>query len=304
MSPARPKPARLVLKVDVDTLVGLERGVPRLLEIFDGLGVSASFFVAMGPDHSGRALRRLVRPGFLAKQLRSGATGAYGLRTMLYGVLLPGPVIARSAPGRLREVLAAGHELGLHGWDHVFWHDRLRGLEPGRVRVELARARNLFADLTGLEPAAFAAPGWQIDDKAFLALESLGITHASCTRGAHPFRPVVAGRALGLLELPTTLPTLDELMGRGEDPARAARRLAELVRPGLNVFTLHAEVEGRALAGELEGLLRRLQGRGVEFPRLVDAARQEAEGAPAGRAGWGRVAERAYEVALQEEAGA
>lgn len=302
MSPARPETARLVLKVDVDTQVGLVRGVPRLLELLDRLGHRASFYVAMGPDHSGRALRRLVRPGFLAKQLRSGAAGAYGLKTMLYGLALPGPNIARSAPDKLRAVLAAGHELGLHGWDHVFWHDRLRGLEPGRVRVELVRAWALFRELTGLEPASFAAPGWQADDKAFLALEGLGLSHVSCTRGRFPFRPVAGGRALRLLELPTTLPSLDELLAAGVAPERAAGRLAGLVGPGLNVFTLHAEVEGRAFRGVLEELLRRLADRGVSLVRLVDAARQEAGRAPAGRAVWGRLPGRAYQVALQEAA--
>jgi peptidoglycan/xylan/chitin deacetylase (PgdA/CDA1 family) len=302
MSPARPETARLVLKVDVDTQVGLVRGVPRLLELLDRLGHRASFYVAMGPDHSGRALRRLVRPGFLAKQLRSGAAGAYGLKTMLYGLALPGPNIARSAPDRLRAVLAAGHELGLHGWDHVFWHDRLRGLEPGRVRVELVRAWALFRELTGLEPASFAAPGWQADDKAFLALEGLGLSHVSCTRGRFPFRPVAGGRALRLLELPTTLPSLDELLAAGVAPERAAGRLAGLVGPGLNVCTLHAEVEGRAFRGVLEELLRRLADRGVSLVRLVDAARQEVGRAPAGRAVWGRLPGRAYQVALQEAA--
>jgi peptidoglycan/xylan/chitin deacetylase (PgdA/CDA1 family) len=302
MSPARPETARLVLKVDVDTQVGLVRGVPRLLELLDRLGHRASFYVAMGPDNSGRALRRLVRPGFLAKQLRSGAAGAYGLKTMLYGLALPGPNIARSAPDRLRAVLAAGHELGLHGWDHVFWHDRLRGLEPGRVRVELVRAWALFRELTGLEPASFAAPGWQADDKAFLALEGLGLSHVSCTRGRFPFRPVAGGRMLRLLELPTTLPSLDELLAAGVAPERAAGRLAGLVGPGLNVFTLHAEVEGRAFRGVLEELLRRLADRGVSLVRLVDAARQEAGRAPAGRAAWGRLPGRAYQVALQEAA--
>ena len=37
-------------------------------------GVPASFFVAMGPDHSGRAIRRLfTHKGFLQKMLRTGA---------------------------------------------------------------------------------------------------------------------------------------------------------------------------------------------------------------------------------------
>ncbi len=294
---------RLVLKVDVDTRVGLREGVPRLLDLMAELGLKASFFISMGPDHSGRALKRLFRPGFLKKQLKSGAAGAYGPVTMMYGLLLPGPIIARSAPGIINRCLAAGHEAGLHGWDHVFWHDRLRGLAPERVRMELGQAFNLFYEITGFTPASFAAPGWQITDQALLALEELGISHVSCTRGRSPFRPLVKGRALRLIELPTTLPSLDEVLALpGLDQGRAAGHLAGLVEPGrLNVFTLHAEVEGRAFLPVFREFCQRLQGQGVGFPRLVDAALEMA-GAPAERVAWGPVAGRAYEVAWQASA--
>ncbi|MCF8031757.1 MAG: polysaccharide deacetylase family protein [Desulfarculaceae bacterium] len=295
-------PTRLVLKVDIDTKVGLQEGVPRLLDIFARAGVKASIFVAMGPDHSGRALARLVKPGFLQKQLRSGAAGAYGLTTMLYGVALPGPIIAQTAPHLFREIMTQGHEAGLHGWDHVFWHDRMRHLPPSRLRSHLGRAWRLFKQITGQAPAAFASPGWQITPDGYAALAAMGITHASCVRGAAPFRPLKHGRALPLVELPTTMPTLDEVLGRGGvDLDNAAAHLAGQVRPGeLNVFTLHGEVEGRAQAPVLRELIDRLQDQGVVFQRLVDAARDAAAAPlPVGGLEWGSVAGRAGEVAFQ-----
>jgi undecaprenyl phosphate-alpha-L-ara4FN deformylase len=293
---------RLVLKVDVDTKVGLNEGVPRLMDIFARAGVQASFFIAMGPDHSGRALARLVKPGFLRKQLRSGAAGAYGITTMLYGVLLPGPIIAQSAPELFGELMAQGHEVGLHGWDHVFWHDRMRHLPATRIRSHLGRAWRLYKQITGMAPKTFASPGWQITPMAYQALADMGITHVSCARGRRPFRPLVEGRALPLVELPTTLPTLDEILGRdGVTLDTAAAWLADQVRPGeLNVYTLHGEVEGRAQAPVLEGIIARLQDRGVSFPRLVDAAVQEASsGVPTDEVAWGRAPGRAGDVAWQ-----
>jgi peptidoglycan/xylan/chitin deacetylase (PgdA/CDA1 family) len=293
---------RLVLKVDIDTKVGFTEGVPRLMDIFAQSGVKASFFIAMGPDNSGRALGRLVKPGFLAKQLRSGAASAYGVTTMLYGVALPGPIIAEAAPGLFGGLMAAGHEVGLHGWDHVFWHDRMRRLPPQRLRAHLGRAWRLFRRITGQAPASFASPGWQITPDGFLALAAMGITHTSCTRGRCPFRPLAGGRALPLVELPTTLPTLDEVLGRdGVDQGNAAAHLAGRLAPGrLNVFTLHGEVEGRAQAPILREFIKRLQGEGVAFQRLVEAARQAASRPlPAGGTVWGPVPGRAGQVAWQ-----
>ena len=116
----------VALKVDVDTYAGTRDGVPNLLADLARFGAKATFYFSMGPDNSGKALRRIfTRKGFLKKQLRSGAPSAYSLKTMLYGVLLPAPMIAASFPGVLRETEQRGHEVGIHCWDHVKWHDYL-----------------------------------------------------------------------------------------------------------------------------------------------------------------------------------
>jgi undecaprenyl phosphate-alpha-L-ara4FN deformylase len=296
---------RLVLKVDVDTKVGLLDGTRRLADLLGELGLLASFYVAMGPDHSGRALKRIFRPGFLKKQMHSGAAAAYGPITMLYGLLLPGPIIADSAPGLLNRLINEGHEVGLHGWDHVYWHDRVRHLDPVRTRRQLERAAALFRRITGMAPASFASPGWQVNDAALMAMAAMGLTHVSCTRGQSPFRPRVAGRVLPLIELPTTMPSLDEVLGLPQvTPATAGRYLAGQVRPGrLNVFTLHGEVEGRQMAPVLRQFLTLLQERGVVFQRLVDAALQAAqEPLPAEGIAWSSVPNRAGELAFQPSA--
>ena len=126
--------ARLALKIDVDTHRGLGQGVERLLDCLGRRGITASFYVSMGPDNSGKAIRRLfTRPGFAGKMLRSNALRLYGIRTALSGTLLRAPQIARSFPGVLRRIVAEGHELGVHGYDHVYWHDRLLTLEASQV---------------------------------------------------------------------------------------------------------------------------------------------------------------------------
>ena len=68
---------QLALKVDVDTYVGMRDGVPALQRALDRRGIPASVYVSCGPDHSGRALRRVFKPGFLAKMLRTNAPGMY-----------------------------------------------------------------------------------------------------------------------------------------------------------------------------------------------------------------------------------
>jgi peptidoglycan/xylan/chitin deacetylase (PgdA/CDA1 family) len=299
-----PSLPQLALKVDVDTHVGMRDGVPALQRALDARGIRASFYVACGPDHSGRALRRIFKPGFLGKMLRTNAPGMYGWRTLLYGTLLPGPPIASAFPQHLRALTAAGHEIGVHGHDHVYWHDRLNGLDADATAAELRRGLEVFAALTGGRAAAFAAPGWQCTAHSLAAIDAASLRYHSCTRGRAPYRPRAGGRVFATPEIPTTWPTLDEVYGRVATDAGAltAFYLAAL-RPGLNVHTIHAEVEGLSLLPVFTTLLDALRER-VAFVRLIDVAAQlDPAALPICAVVDGTVAGRAGTVALQGAAG-
>src|SRR5216117_722180 len=61
---------KLALKVDVDTYRGTRRGVPRLVELLKKHGAGATFLFSLGPDHTGRAIKRVFRRGFVGKVSR------------------------------------------------------------------------------------------------------------------------------------------------------------------------------------------------------------------------------------------
>ena len=54
----------LAIKIDVDTDRGTRIGVPNLVALFDEFGVKATFLFSLGPDNTGRAIKRIFRPGF------------------------------------------------------------------------------------------------------------------------------------------------------------------------------------------------------------------------------------------------
>lgn len=249
--------ATIALKVDVDTLRGTQEGVPRLLDIFHRAGVRATFLFSVGPDHTGWALRRLFRPGFLAKVSRTSVVSHYGFRTLLYGVLLPGPDIGRAAAAEMRAVRDAGHECGIHAWDHVLWQDNVRFRAAAWTRTQMGLALARFQDVFGHPPSTHGAAGWQMNDAAFDQIDAWGMAYASDCRGTGPFIPTVRGRPLAHVQLPTSLPTLDELIGvDGADQHDATRALLERSDGDMNqVFTLHAELEGGTLAPTLVRLL-------------------------------------------------
>ena len=291
----------LGLKVDVCTYAGMRHGVPNLLRLLDRLAVRASFFVAVGPDHSGRAIRRVFRPGFLEKMRRTQAVSTYGWRTMLYGTLLPGPHIGRRCAGLLREIVATGHELAVHGYNHVRWQDCLPRLSPEEIDRELACAWETVADATGMRPRAFGAPGWQCTRVSFECEDRLGLGYHSDTRGRGPYYPVANGTAFRTLEIPTTLLTLDETWGRvGDDAESVQRWYLRQLQPGINVYTAHAEMEGRSFLPFLQGWLEKLLADGVTVRRLNEIAEQ-VRNAPRAVVQNGSVPGRAGTVAIQGE---
>src|SRR3954465_9149543 len=114
---------KLALKIDVDTYRGTREGVPRLVETLQKHGAGATFLFSLGLDNNGRAIKRVLRPGFMQKVSRTSVVEHYGLMTLMYGTVIPAPDIGRRCAAILRSVRDAGFEVGIHTWDHVKWQD-------------------------------------------------------------------------------------------------------------------------------------------------------------------------------------
>ena len=265
---------RLAIKIDVDTDRGTREGVPALRDLLASKGIPATFLFSLGPDNTGRAIRRIFRPGFFSKVSRTSVVSTYGLRTLMNGVVLPGPMIAKKNAAILRSVAAAGFETGIHCWDHVFWQDKLFSLSEARVAEEFGKACRAYEDLFGHAAKTAGSAGWQANAASLAAYDAANLDYATDVRGGAPFIPVADGRRFRTLQIPTTLPTLDELMGRPEYPAeRLADELLGRLTPGtLDVFTIHAEIEGMSMAQWFSAFLDRAKERGVSFVSLADEA--------------------------------
>jgi undecaprenyl phosphate-alpha-L-ara4FN deformylase len=280
--PGRPQ---LVLKIDVDTFRGTREGVPNLVRMLQAHGAHATFLFALGPDHTGRAMKRALRPGFFSKVSRTSVVEHYGIKTLLYGVLLPGPDIGREASIEMRAAHDAGFECGIHTWDHVAWQDGVRHRDADwtvrMMRDSAARYKRVF----GVPAHTHGAAGWQMNAAAFAEHDHVGYKYVSDGRaelqdnGAlvdpdmGPYR-IAPG---GAIQMPTTLPTLDELLGRDIDGVTltteniAAHLLTLTAAPQRDhVYTLHAELEGQKLAPIFEQLLSGWRAQGYALASMAD----------------------------------
>ena len=121
-------------------------------------GVGAKGHVALtfddGPDPGST-------PSFLA------TLGAHQVRATFF-LLGPRTAAARSLAA---EIAAAGHEIGVHGWDHRY--ATLRG--PRALHDDLARACDTIAEAAGIAPRLYRPPYGVLSAGSLLACHRLGL---------------------------------------------------------------------------------------------------------------------------------
>jgi undecaprenyl phosphate-alpha-L-ara4FN deformylase len=240
---------RIGLRCDVDFGIGLARGVPYLLDLFKKRNMRVTFYVTMGPDgfrqHSNRlgsaSYRKRIRrmnpmrmikafgPVYLARQAL-GFRGTVGL----------------SQPNVLRRVVAEGHELGVHGFDHYWWAENVFEADRNALKEDMDRGLNALKRSTGHDASAWASPNWRCSAASLNLLDEYGFPYGADTRGRSPFVPEVAGYSGRKPQLPISLPCLHEIADYKDTTDLAVIRdeFISHVRPGYNVWCIHDYYEG------------------------------------------------------------
>ena len=252
---------RIALKIDVDTYPGARYGVPALSDQLLRQQADATFFFTLGPDYSGC-------------ENRQSPARYYPFQSRLYGRYWPAPEIGKACADILRGVAAAGFEIGIHGWNRVFWERKIGEKNVQWAENDLFRACARYAELFSNKPQAHAAPGWLTLRHTLRLTQRLGLSYASDSRGCHPYIPVIDGEIVACPQIPTTLPTLDEILAvePGYTPEQAADRIVQLslAIPGDHVVTLRAELEGVKFASQTERMLSAWREAGCELVALRD----------------------------------
>ncbi len=259
------QPKKIIgLRIDVDTWRGTKRGVPNLLRILDKHHVKGTFYFSVGPDNMGRHLWRLLKPAFFWKMLRTNAAGLYGPEIILMGTLWPGLQIGKRLANVIKTTYDAGHEIGFHAWDHHREQAKIDRLSADEIEQILRKGSQLLDKICGAPPITSAAPGWRCTDNVLRAKSRLPFRFNSDCRGSAVFYPVIDDVVLPQPQIPVTMPTYDEALGRdGITEDNYNDFMISHLRPGkLNVLTIHAEAEGGKCLEMFDDYLRRVAEKG------------------------------------------
>ncbi|MFO0255547.1 MAG: polysaccharide deacetylase family protein [Betaproteobacteria bacterium] len=227
-----------------------------------------------------------------------------GIPTSWY---VPGHTL-ETYPEQCRQVFAAGHEIGHHGWTHR----SPAAMTPEQEEAELVRANDCIRDLTGQGARGYRSPAWDLSEHSADLLLKHGFVYDSSMMGDDytPYRvrrgdvielekPAVFGPETPLIEMPVSW-TLDDyphfefirtptwiLPGN----MNANKVLDNWVNDfvylrdhldwGVITYTFHPFVIGRGHRMlVLEKLIRTLKEGGAVFMKLEDAATEYAQRAP------------------------
>jgi peptidoglycan/xylan/chitin deacetylase (PgdA/CDA1 family) len=261
---------QLALKIDVHSLRGTRDGVPKLVDILQRHGAGATFYLTLGRD----------RPRWM-----------------------PSADIARRTSDLLRHVRDQGYETGVMAYEGWRWQHRIVDATGPWIEAQMKRAIDRYADVFGEPPKTHAATGWRMSAHALRLTQRLGFDYASDGRGHSPHLPVWNAELVRCPQLPTTLPTLDELIDAGDARVDSvAARLLEhtAAHVGDHVFTLSAEREGGKLAAVFEQLVVGWNAQGYKLVRLRDLYEAiDPFALPRCDVGWGNVPGRRHKLLVQ-----
>lgn len=190
----------------------------------------------------------------------------------------------------MKAIVAAGHEVGLHGWIH----ERNSQLDEATERALMTRALDTLERITGRRPVGMRTPSWDYSPSTITLARELGLLYdSSLMADDRPYEVVAAGQPTGIVELPvewilddapyfgmdrfsTIRPTMNQdevyAIWKGEFDVAYEER-------GLFILTMHPHIVGhRARAAMLDRLVAYMKSRpGVWFATHEQIARYVAE---------------------------
>ncbi len=197
-------------------------------------------------------------------------------------------------PDEVRGYIAAGHEVGIHGWIH----ERNQQLEPDIERDLAFRAADTLEKLTGVRPVGVRTPSWDFSGATLSIIRELGLRYdSSLMADDEPYEIVADGEPTGIVEIPVEwirddAPYFNMDRYTGARPYTPPRGVLTIWRDefdgayadrGLFQLTMHPHVIGhRSRIAVLEELIDHMNGHSdVWYATHADIAEYVMRAAPA-----------------------
>lgn len=265
----------IALKIDVDNLAAIELGVPRLSQLLLEHQCGATFFWSLGHEKNGtflwpaRGLKRFQGAGVQALNAR------FAWQALLRGSFLPAPALKKAAATALQSLQTVQFEHGVRPAENYLWQQHISRWSPSEAMNVLQNDVAQFTQWIGQKPVSFSAKAWQGHRGVYRAEQLAQFGFASDTRGKTPFFPVSNAEVSRCMQLPVTLPMLEEIQSfSGVDRVDAILALTSHESEFAHVYNAAADFDGVQAADDFARLLAGWLAQGYQVVSLGDLYRQ------------------------------
>lgn len=270
-------------RFDIDTHVCLQQGVPALLDLAEELGVAFTFFINMGravdqghvlSHQVSRSRAMTVSAAKLPPRRKLGLTG-YTIAALL------NPAVGQSSPRRLRAIIDAGHELGLHGGrNHGTWQYAADGWSRQRLASEVDWGIEAFEAAAGRRPLGFASPGWNHPSGLLEILKEQGFRYVADEHGTErgslqwatelPHQTPLATVPTDLTGEPGGVGYFEHRVALGESPEAIVEHARTTVAqaPSLAIVYDHPSFAGKAALPLIRASIQAIRDDGHQIARI------------------------------------
>lgn len=238
------------IRVDIDSIGDIE-ALPATLDLLDDCGVKASFFVAMGPDKTGKNMFRYLRTPWA---LRKAKPRRFGFRNLVRGLV--SPACMQDYRDTLYDIERRGHEVGLHGYDHQLW------MKTGGKKAWplIEKGCTIFSEVFKSAPRSFASPGFRVSCDVLRKIDELDFDYSSDFISVKPFYPTLDGEKFNTLQIPVSIKSIGEFSIDGLNDRRILQIFGqELETRPLFTFYFHPSYEVNLRFGLLNEIIRLMQ---------------------------------------------
>ena len=168
-------------------------------------GARVAVALSFDSDHESGVLRDGgTSPGALSNGEYGARAGVPRVLKLLESYAVPATffvpaVIAKLYPEEQQRLVAAGHELGIHGWIH----ERNSGLDYEVERELTIRAGDVLTEITGRRPVGIRTPSWDYSQHTLEIIREMGLLYdSSLMTDDEPYELMEDGAPTGVVELP------------------------------------------------------------------------------------------------------
>jgi peptidoglycan-N-acetylglucosamine deacetylase len=168
-------------------------------------GARVAVALSFDSDHESGELREGgSSPGRLSQGQYGNRVGVPRILDLLERHAVPASffvpaVIALLYPEEQRRVVAAGHEIGIHGWIH----ERNSVLGYQDERALMLRSAETLERITGTPPVGLRTPSWDYSQHTLSIIREMGLLYdSSLMADDEPYELIEDGKTTGIVELP------------------------------------------------------------------------------------------------------